>query len=187
MIVRHANLGDIETILGWRRERAKWLAERGQDQWQVPWPRPAVATAISAGQTWMVCDGERPVATLTLTAWTDTESLWKLDRDHGALWYREDNPVDALYVSKLSMRGPASAPRSSTGPVAAPTTPRSRGFGSMRGRPTPRCTTTTCGWASATSAPYRPAHPAGAPSGPPGVTRPTDSRRRCRPGSPATA
>jgi GNAT superfamily N-acetyltransferase len=103
MIVRHANLGDIETILGWRRERAKWLAERGQDQWQVPWPRPAVATAISAGQTWMVCDGERPVATLTLTAWTDTESLWKLDRDHGALWYREDNPVDALYVSKLTV------------------------------------------------------------------------------------
>lgn len=103
MIVRPARLDDIDTILGWRRERATWLAGKGTDQWQVPWPRAAVTTAVSAGQTWMIWDGDTPIATVTLTAWTDTEGLWKLDRDHGALWYVDDDPFNALYASKLTV------------------------------------------------------------------------------------
>jgi GNAT superfamily N-acetyltransferase len=101
VIIRPAALADIDVILSMRRERAAWLAGLGQSQWQVPWPRTAVTAAVSAGQTWMVWDGDDPVASVTLTAWVDTEGLWKLAHDEGALWRPSDDPADALYVSKL--------------------------------------------------------------------------------------
>ncbi len=101
MIVRPASLTDIDTILDWRRQRSQWLAQRGETQWSVPWPRPAIAAAIQTGQTWMITEGDRPHASVTLTAWIDVDGLWKLDKDSGSLWHAEDNPTDALYVSKL--------------------------------------------------------------------------------------
>lgn len=105
MIVRPARMSDVDTLLEWRRERAAWLARRGEDQWQVPWPRWAVAGAVQAGQTWMVWDGEQPAASITLTAGVDLDTVWKSDKGPGldpdALWLPSDDPGDALYVSKL--------------------------------------------------------------------------------------
>jgi GNAT superfamily N-acetyltransferase len=105
VIVTQARMTDVDTLLEWRRERADWLAQRGEDQWQVPWPRWAVAGAVQAGQTWMVWDDENPVASITLTAGADLDSVWKSDKGPGldpdALWYPSDDPGNALYVSKL--------------------------------------------------------------------------------------
>jgi len=101
MIVRPARLDDIDTILTWRRQRAAWLADRGETQWSVPWPRAAVTATIQTGQTWMIADGDAPWASVTLTAWTDLDGLWRLNADSGSLWYVDDDPADALYVSKL--------------------------------------------------------------------------------------
>lgn len=101
MIITPAAMRDVEVIMSWRRERVAWLAARGEEQWSIPLPRSAVAATVSAGQTWMVWDGDDPIATITLTAYTDVDSLWKPDRDPEALWYPEDDPADALYAAKM--------------------------------------------------------------------------------------
>lgn len=105
MIVQPARLSDVETLMEWRRERAAWLANRGEDQWQIPWPRWAVSGSILAGQTWMVVDGDTPAASVTLTAGVDLDTGWTVDsgadRDPDALWYPSDDPGNALYISKL--------------------------------------------------------------------------------------
>ncbi|WP_432955681.1 GNAT family N-acetyltransferase [Micromonospora haikouensis] len=101
MIITPARLQDVDVIMGWRRERVAWLAARGEEQWSIPLPRSAVAATVSAGQTWLVWDGEAPIATITLTAYVDVDGLWKPDRDPEALWYPEDDPADALYAAKM--------------------------------------------------------------------------------------
>ncbi|MFE9207472.1 GCN5 family acetyltransferase [Micromonospora sp. NPDC007230] len=101
MIITPARPIDVEIIMSWRRERVAWLAERGEEQWSIPLPRSAVASTVSAGQTWMVWDGDDPVATITLTAYVDVDNLWKPDRDPEALWHPEDDPADALYAAKM--------------------------------------------------------------------------------------
>lgn len=102
MIVTRARLDDVEVIMSWRRERVAWLSARGEDQWSVPLPRSAVAATVAAGQTWLVWDGDDPVATITLSGWPDVEGLWKPSFDsEDALWYPEDNPADALYAAKM--------------------------------------------------------------------------------------
>jgi GNAT superfamily N-acetyltransferase len=103
VIITPAQMPDVDTLLAWRHERAAWLAERGEDQWQVPWPRWAVSGAVLAGQTWMVWDGDTPAASITLTAGVDLDTVWKSDKhlDPDALWLPSDDPGNALYVSKL--------------------------------------------------------------------------------------
>lgn len=103
MIIRPARLADVDTLLDWRRERAAWLAERGSDQWQAPWPRWAVTGAVQAGQTWMAWDGETPAASITLTAAVELDTVWKSDDTElaDALWHPGDDPGNALYASKL--------------------------------------------------------------------------------------
>lgn len=103
MIITRAGISDVDVIMKWRRERVAWLAKRGQDQWSIPLPRPAVAATVSAGQTWMVWDDHEPAATITLTAYVDVDGLWKPDRDPEALWYSEDDPADALYAAKMML------------------------------------------------------------------------------------
>ncbi len=102
MIVRRAGLGrDVDVILDWRRERRAWLATRDQTQWEVPLPRSAVAATVSAGQTWMVYDGDEPAATITLSAHTEPDRLWFSSFDPEAVWYPEDGLTDALYASAM--------------------------------------------------------------------------------------
>ncbi|RKR87455.1 hypothetical protein BDK92_1731 [Micromonospora pisi] len=101
MIITRAELDDVDIIMSWRRERVAWLAARGEEQWSIPLPRSAVAATVSAGQTWLIWNDQEPIATVTLTAYVDVDSLWKPDRDPEALWYPEDDPSDALYVAKM--------------------------------------------------------------------------------------
>lgn len=101
MIVAPARLADVDTIMRWRAERVAWLHARGEDQWSIPLPRSAIASNVTSGQTWMVWDGDEPVATLALSAYVDFSELWKPDVDPEALWLVEDDPGDALYVSKM--------------------------------------------------------------------------------------
>lgn len=101
MIITRAREADIGTIMRWRAERARWLGGLGEDQWSIPLPRSAVAATVLAGTTWMVWDGTEPIATCGLTAYADFEDLRKPDHDPMALWYPEDDPGDALYISKM--------------------------------------------------------------------------------------
>ena len=101
MIITPAQFADVDTIMEWRRERVAWLAARGEDQWSIPLPRSAVASTVTSGQTWMVWDGEQPLATITLTAYVDVDSLWKPDVDPDPLWYPTDDPYDAIYAAKM--------------------------------------------------------------------------------------
>lgn len=101
MIVRQAELSDLDTILEWRTQRAAWIADRGSDQWQVPWPRAAAEYAVDTGQLWMIWDGDAPAASFMLSDHEQVVDLWKLDSDYGPLWYTSDRPQTALYVSKM--------------------------------------------------------------------------------------
>lgn len=101
MIITRALPSDIDTIMSWRRQRVAWLARLRQDQWSIPLPRSAVAATVMAGQSWIVRDGDQPVATITLAAWPDMDDLWKPDQDPEALWLSADDPTDALYAAKM--------------------------------------------------------------------------------------
>lgn len=101
MIVRPAAPADIPVILAWRAERASWLAERGESQWQTPWPEEAAIELVNTGQLWMVWDGDDPAASFGLSSSEQVTSLWKLDSDYGPLWLPGDDPSDALYISKM--------------------------------------------------------------------------------------
>lgn len=97
---------DIDTIMRWRHQRVAWLHQRGEEQWSIPLPRSAVAATVLAGQTWLMWDGEEPIATITLTAYTDLDELWKPDRDPETLWRPSDDPADALYAAKMIVPQP---------------------------------------------------------------------------------
>lgn len=101
MIITKARSDDIDTIMGWRRERTAWLRQLGEDQWPYPLPRKAVAATVMAGQTWMVWDGDRPTGTITLATASDMDDLWKPDQDPEPLWYPSDDTGDALYAAKV--------------------------------------------------------------------------------------
>lgn len=101
MIVKPAAALDIPVVRAWRAERAAWLAERGQDQWQTPWPLEAAERAVASGELWMVWDGDNPAASFMLSDHTQVGELWKLDSDYGVLWLPEDRPHEALYISKM--------------------------------------------------------------------------------------
>lgn len=101
MIVTRAIPGDVETIMRWRRERVAWLASMGEDQWSISLPRWAVAATVLAGQTWMVRSSDVPIGTITLSAYTSLDEMWKPDLDPEALWYPDDYPGDAIYAAKI--------------------------------------------------------------------------------------
>ncbi|MGH3329396.1 MAG: GNAT family N-acetyltransferase [Streptomycetales bacterium] len=86
---------DLDVILALRDEAARWLRERGSDQWQRPWPSEdlqaeRIRSSIANGETWMVRDGDRTAATLAI--------------DHEAnptLWTEAERAESALFVHRL--------------------------------------------------------------------------------------
>lgn len=94
--IRFAREGDLNGILRLRKHLARWLSKKGLDQWQKPWPDKdeqtrRILAAIRARSTWMVCEGKKPVATMTLH-----------EADHGRLWTDvEEGAGSALYVSRM--------------------------------------------------------------------------------------
>ncbi|MEW9529073.1 GNAT family N-acetyltransferase [Microbispora sp. NPDC049125] len=94
--VRLAVDDDLEAILDIRERIAAWLARRGIDQWQEPWPdeqgqRGRILAGIRKRETWLLCEGALPAATVTL-----------VDYDAGNLWAGiEGGHEPALYVHRL--------------------------------------------------------------------------------------
>lgn len=98
MILSRAGDQDIQLLLDFRNEAARWLATRGSDQWQRPWPSPsglvaAVRSDITRGSAWILRDGERPAATITVD-----------DAPNPGLWTADEATEPALYAHKLIVR-----------------------------------------------------------------------------------
>jgi len=72
-------------------EAAKWLAEKGSDQWQYPVRMNAIRYKIEEGTCWLVISSTGGVVgTVTLDENADPQ-----------LWTPADLPNDALYVHRL--------------------------------------------------------------------------------------
>lgn len=95
---RRALSRDVDVVAEMWLEAARWLGERGYDQWQYPIKMYNIVAAVEAGHCWLFDDDGRSVGTVTLD---DTADL--------SLWLPEDMPDDALYLHRLVVRRSASA------------------------------------------------------------------------------
>ncbi len=72
MIIAPAAPEDLGLLIAFRDEAARWLAARGIDQWQEPWPtedlmEEGMLRKIQAGETFIVWDDDgAPAATITV-------------------------------------------------------------------------------------------------------------------------
>ncbi|MQY07206.1 GNAT family N-acetyltransferase [Actinomadura macrotermitis] len=78
--LRPAFAGDCGTVLRLISQASAWLQSIGSDQWQRPWPTRVqrdqrVWDALLRGETWMLCDGLAPIATVSATLKAN-EDLW---------------------------------------------------------------------------------------------------------------
>jgi len=92
---RQATPDDHQTIIDLIEEASAWLANRDTDQWAKPWPSKAerderIMRALRCDETWLLEDGPRLVATVTL-------------RRAGLpfLWTPEELEEPAAYVHRL--------------------------------------------------------------------------------------
>ena len=88
----------MPAILGFIEEAANWLGSKGTDQWAKPWPNEVerderVKRGIADGCTWIVEDGQNPVATISCRA-TGNPRLWRGPEQRDR----------AVYVSRLIVR-----------------------------------------------------------------------------------
>lgn len=80
MIIRQAEASDLDHIVQWRTDAARWLASLGSDQWSDAGLSDEafiarVRDSISNGETWMAEQDGQPVGTIAVDQWTD-EGLW---------------------------------------------------------------------------------------------------------------
>ena len=80
-MIRPAHRGDLDTILAMRQEAARWLAQRGIDQWSAPWPseeglKATILAAIDSGDTWMAEESGQVIGTITVDSRTPPPGLW---------------------------------------------------------------------------------------------------------------
>jgi ribosomal protein S18 acetylase RimI-like enzyme len=97
MRITRATPDDLDTLVTFRDEAAAWLARRGIDQWQEPWPTgdlmvEGMLRNIQAGETFIVWDGDTPAATITINRWAKPE-----------LWTEEEAAEPALYAHKVTV------------------------------------------------------------------------------------
>jgi GNAT superfamily N-acetyltransferase len=88
--VRPAGAGDVETVGGLMDEASGWVNELGHEQWTRPFPRDALAAAVSRQEVYVAEVEGRAVATVTVL------------EDDPVYW--GERPPDALYVHKLVVR-----------------------------------------------------------------------------------
>jgi GNAT superfamily N-acetyltransferase len=88
--MRRCQARDVSAVAELLDEATVWVAERGYDQWPLPFPRDEIAAAIDRGDVYVAEFGGDVVATVTL--------LWDDERH----WGRQ--PPDAAYVHKLAVR-----------------------------------------------------------------------------------
>lgn len=95
LTIRRAIAADVDAVLGLIIEAARWLAERGSDQWHYTAERHrlAIERATARGEVWVLRDSAGTVvATITLNGYADPE-----------FWTAEDDPADALYVHRMAV------------------------------------------------------------------------------------
>lgn len=102
-VLRLAVSGDLDTVVELVREAAGWLASKGIDQWQKPWPdlaghRERILNDLFKGKTWLLHDGKTTVATITV----DTDE--PLDAEERCVWPTEESRQPALYIRRVIVR-----------------------------------------------------------------------------------
>ena len=89
---------DLDALVAFRDEAARWLASKGIDQWQEPWPTEdlmveGMLANIEAGETFIVWDDDHiPAATITINRWAKPE-----------LWTEQERAEPALYAHKVTV------------------------------------------------------------------------------------
>jgi len=89
IIIRAARSGEQDVVLDLLAEAAAWLLRQGIAQWPPRFPAESVRREIATGETLLVLEGTRPIATLTVA---------DNDRD---LWGARTEP--AYYISRLAV------------------------------------------------------------------------------------
>ena len=100
LTIRRATTTDVDAVLGLVTDAARWLAERGSDQWQYTTERHrlAIERATGRGEVWVVSDDTGAiVATTTLNGYADPE-----------FWTPDDDPAGGLYVHRMAVARSAS-------------------------------------------------------------------------------
>jgi ribosomal protein S18 acetylase RimI-like enzyme len=98
MLITPAVPSDLETLIAFRDEAARWLAARGIDQWSSAWPSDDLMAEgmlrnIRAGETFILWDDDgTPAATITVDRWANPD-----------LWNEAERAEPALYVHKLTV------------------------------------------------------------------------------------
>ena len=171
MRITRATPDDLDTLVAFRDQAAAWLASKGIDQWQEPWPTEDLMVEgmlrnIEAGETFIVWDDDTPrPATITINRWAKPE-LWT-EQEQGRA-----GAVRPQGHRRPRLRRPGPGRRAAglgrhPRPTKVPT-----GCGSTCGPPTSASSTTTCARASPTSAPS---------------CSPTTPRGRCSSGQPSAS
>src|SRR5215216_4589761 len=80
MRITRATPADLDTLVTFRDQAAAWLAAKGIDQWQEPWPTEdlmveGMLANIEAGETFIVWDDDKPAATITINRFAKPELL----------------------------------------------------------------------------------------------------------------
>ena len=98
MRITKATPDDLDTLVAFRDQAAAWLASKGIDQWQEPWPTEdlmveGMLANIEAGETFIIWDDDdTPAATITINHLAKPE-----------LWTPEEAAEPALYAHKVTV------------------------------------------------------------------------------------
>src|SRR4029450_2597298 len=97
MRITRATPDDLATLVAFRDKAAAWLADRGIDQWQEPWPTEDLMVEgmlrnIEAGETFIVWDEDTAAATIAINRWAKPE-----------LWTEQERAEPALYAHKVTV------------------------------------------------------------------------------------
>jgi hypothetical protein len=172
MRITKATLDDLDTLVAFRDQAAEWLASKGIDQWQEPWPTDDLMVEgmlrnIENGETFIIWDDDHtPAATITINhhakpeRWTEQSGPSRRSMPHKVT-------VDRAYGDQ------GLGPNCWTGPGPGRPTRVLTGCGWTCGQPTSTFSTTTCARASPTSAPlcYHTTPPGRCSNGQPSVYR----------------
>lgn len=95
--IRRATVEDSADIWALLKETISWLRTLGTDQWSnwQSWEgqNGKVTRAIAAGSVWLLHDGRRLAATVTIEPYGDPD-----------FWTEQERAEPALYISKLAVR-----------------------------------------------------------------------------------